>query len=442
MKQQVSATRVEPCAASLRANDECGSRPAAKLRLRSRSSVAALQTAGVFATAAMMAFLAVGYVTSNAKLSDQSSRIRALEHDLADARQARQASELRLGGVIRELEQASDAARQRSEDLDRRHASLQTALDTARRQLDTTRLELRSTPVVAQTIKGGIPDTASWLAATDLQTDALARRVAALENDLKSVAADRDAAHQRESEAKIELAELQGELDAAKSGASAESEQLRKWISAHVDALVGALGTTGVDVDQLIQRMDDDPAAGKGGPFVPPDPPLPAVPARLHDVPGLDDDLSRLQAVQRLLSAMPLAAPLEHYTLRSGFGVRRDPIRRRPAMHTGLDFGPVESSDILAAGPGRVLTAGWMRAYGNVVEIDHGLGVVTRYAHLKRLLVKQGQSVRLHDRVGIMGSTGRSTGVHLHYEVRIDGRAVDPAPFLRAGLRLRALVAG
>jgi len=97
MKQQVSATRVVPCAASLRAHDESSSLPAAKLRLRSRSSVAALQTAGVFATAAMMAFLAVGYVTSNAKLSDQSSRIRALEHDLADARQARQASELRLG---------------------------------------------------------------------------------------------------------------------------------------------------------------------------------------------------------------------------------------------------------------------------------------------------------------------------------------------------------
>lgn len=441
MKQQDSATRGDPWSASTRAENEPVTAQHPKAALKSRSSRRVLQTAGVFGTAALVAFLTVGYVTSSAKLADRDARISALEHDLADARASRQSSELRLGGVIRELEQASDAARRRSEELDRQHDVLQAALDTARRQLDGLWMEREATPAAAQTIKGGIPDTASWLAAADLQSEALARRVASLERDLQAVAAERDSAHQREGDARTQLAELQSRLDAAKTNASAESEQLRKWISAHVEALVGALGTSGVDVDQLMQRMDDDATAGKGGPFIPPDPPLPVVPARLRNAPGLDDDLSRLQAVQRLLGAMPLAAPLEHYSLRSGFGIRRDPIRRRPAMHTGLDFGPVDSTEILAAGPGRIVSAGWMGSYGNVVEVDHGFGIVTRYAHLKRVLVRVGDTVHLHDRVGIMGSTGRSTGTHLHYEVRIDGRPVDPLQFLRAGARLRMLVA-
>lgn len=110
-------------------------------------------------------------------------------------------------------------------------------------------------------------------------------------------------------------------------------------------------------------------------------------------------------------------------------------------MHTGLDFGPVDSTDIPAAGPGQIVSAGWMGSYGNVVEVDHGFGIVTRYAHLKRIPVRVGDTVQLHDRVGVMGTTGRSTGTHLHYEVRVDGRPVDPIQFLRAGARLRMLVA-
>ncbi|MFO1038028.1 MAG: peptidoglycan DD-metalloendopeptidase family protein [Geminicoccaceae bacterium] len=441
MKQQDSATRGDPWSASTRAEKGATSTADTKATLKGRTSRRALQTAGVFATAAVMAFLTVGYVTSSVRLTDREERIRALEHDLADARAARQTSELRLGGVIRDLEQASATASRRSDELDRAHETLQAALDSARRQLDSLQIERQATPVVAQVIKGGIPDTASWLSSADLQSESLARRVTSLEQNLKAVAAERDTAHERENAARTQLAELQSRLDAAKSNSAAESEQLRKWISAHVEALVGALGTTGVDVDQLMQRMDDDATAGKGGPFVPPDPPLPVVPARLRDAPGLDDDLSRLQAVQRLLGAMPLAAPLEHFSLRSGFGVRRDPIRRRPAMHTGLDFGPVDSTDILAAGPGQIVSAGWMGSYGNVVEVDHGFGIVTRYAHLKRILVRVGDTVQLHDRVGVMGTTGRSTGTHLHYEVRVDGRPVDPIQFLRAGARLRMLVA-
>jgi murein DD-endopeptidase MepM/ murein hydrolase activator NlpD len=116
----------------------------------------------------------------------------------------------------------------------------------------------------------------------------------------------------------------------------------------------------------------------------------------------------------------------------SPFGLRRDPFTRGRAMHTGIDFRGTRGQGILATGPGRVSFAGWKGGYGRVIEVDHGAGVVTRYAHLSGIDVTVGQEVDRGDRIGRMGSTGRSTSTHLHYEVRINGRAVNPRPLLEA----------
>jgi murein DD-endopeptidase MepM/ murein hydrolase activator NlpD len=120
----------------------------------------------------------------------------------------------------------------------------------------------------------------------------------------------------------------------------------------------------------------------------------------------------------------------------SGFGVRMDPFLNAPAMHTGLDFRGSHGSPIRATAAGKVTHAGWNGGYGKLVEIDHGNGFATRYGHLSEIDVTVGQSVRIGQTVGRLGSTGRSTGPHLHYETRIDGDAVDPQKFLRAGVRL------
>jgi murein DD-endopeptidase MepM/ murein hydrolase activator NlpD len=128
---------------------------------------------------------------------------------------------------------------------------------------------------------------------------------------------------------------------------------------------------------------------------------------------------------------------MDRYRLTSGFGVRRDPFTGRGAVHEGLDFGGPDNARALATAPGRVVEAGASGAYGIMVEIDHGMGIRTRYAHLKKTLVRPGDRVTFHEPVGIMGSTGRSTGEHLHYEIRNDGRPLDPAKFLEAGRQLR-----
>ena len=120
----------------------------------------------------------------------------------------------------------------------------------------------------------------------------------------------------------------------------------------------------------------------------------------------------------------------------SGFGVRPDPFLGRPAMHSGLDFRSETGDPVRATANGVVESAGWSGGYGNMIEIDHGNGFATRYGHLSKIEAKVGQQIRIGQIIGRVGSTGRSTGPHLHYETRIDGDAVDPQKFLRAGLRL------
>ena len=120
----------------------------------------------------------------------------------------------------------------------------------------------------------------------------------------------------------------------------------------------------------------------------------------------------------------------------STFGPRLDPFTRGLALHTGLDLKAEMGEPALATAPGRVVTAEATGGYGNMVEIDHGHGVVTRFAHLSRMAVRAGQWLRAGDLVGRVGSTGRSTGAHLHYETRIDGEPVAPMGFLEAGREL------
>jgi murein DD-endopeptidase MepM/ murein hydrolase activator NlpD len=124
--------------------------------------------------------------------------------------------------------------------------------------------------------------------------------------------------------------------------------------------------------------------------------------------------------------------PASVQNITSGFGYRTDPFNGRGAMHAGIDFKGAIGSPIFAAADGRVTFAGQKSGYGNAIEITHANGLLTRYAHLSRIGVKVGQLVAAGSTIGGLGSTGRSTGPHLHFEVRINDRAVNPRPFLEA----------
>ena len=140
-----------------------------------------------------------------------------------------------------------------------------------------------------------------------------------------------------------------------------------------------------------------------------------------------------LIVLEKMVNLMPLSRPMKNYYVSSGFGFRTDPITRRIAAHRGLDFVGVKNAKIISPSRGKVILAGQFSNYGNAVVIDHGFGITTRYGHLSAVKVKEGQIVNKGDIIALQGNTGRSTGSHLHYEVRYKNIPLNPKKFLEAG---------
>ncbi|MFL6755633.1 MAG: M23 family metallopeptidase, partial [Sphingomicrobium sp.] len=149
---------------------------------------------------------------------------------------------------------------------------------------------------------------------------------------------------------------------------------------------------------------------------------------------ALFDSWKKLDQLQDGVIAVPSDKPIKmNVEFTSGFGVRSDPFHAGAAMHPGIDLAGSYGTPIYATADGTVLRAGWNSGgYGNLVEIDHGRGITTRYGHMSAILIRAGDHITRGQQIGRMGSTGRSTGNHLHYEVRIDGRAVNPIPFMKS----------
>jgi murein DD-endopeptidase MepM/ murein hydrolase activator NlpD len=151
-------------------------------------------------------------------------------------------------------------------------------------------------------------------------------------------------------------------------------------------------------------------------------------------------EVDRFGAIRRMATQLPLSRPFADAMITSGFGARLDPFLGRPALHTGVDFRAVSGSPARATAGGTVIIAGYTGGYGNMVEIDHGNGITTRYGHLSEIDVTVGQVVAKDAVIGHTGSTGRSTGPHLHYEVRVDGAPIDPMTFINAGHTIASLL--
>ena len=187
---------------------------------------------------------------------------------------------------------------------------------------------------------------------------------------------------------------------------------------------------TGLDLDKVLDRATRV-TSGQGGPL------YEVGGEELNGLPGsvseIDTQLTRWAGLRALLQRVPLVSPVDFYHLASGFGLRRDPFTKKRAMHYGVDLAGWGGAPIYATAPGKVVFAGRKGRYGKMVEIDHGYGIRTRYAHLRKVLVKRGQEVGHRHKIGLLGSTGRSTGPHVHYEVRFDGKPLNPDKFIKAG---------
>ncbi|MGH7012713.1 MAG: peptidoglycan DD-metalloendopeptidase family protein [Stellaceae bacterium] len=183
------------------------------------------------------------------------------------------------------------------------------------------------------------------------------------------------------------------------------------------------LASTGVDIDKIIRHISPQSGAAMGGPFV-----------SLDSMRSSEAEQRRVAALLKVAKLLPLRPPLDvRYGIGSPFGPRRDPFDGREEFHTGIDLDAPYRTLVYSTAPGVVIFTGWKEGYGRTIEIDHGHGIVTLYAHLHRILVARGETIAAHVKIAQLGSTGRSTGPHLHYEIRLDGRPVNPEKFLEAG---------
>jgi murein DD-endopeptidase MepM/ murein hydrolase activator NlpD len=262
-------------------------------------------------------------------------------------------------------------------------------------------------------------------------------REALLESRPLPFAGTRLASETRGAGIETALMRLQGSLDRVDAAETATLNALEERYDGKARRMRGILADLGLDMSRLAPLTKAAPSA-MGGPFVPAKPGT--------EVPAFERQLFRVNAARgqveqltRSLVAVPIRKPVEgELDTTSGFGMRLDPFLRSPAMHTGLDFRGETGDAVRVTAGGTVIHAGWSGGYGRMVEVDHGNGFSTRYGHLSAIDVEVGQTLRIGQIVGRIGSTGRSTGPHLHYETRVDGDAVDPQKFLRAGVRLGA----
>jgi murein DD-endopeptidase MepM/ murein hydrolase activator NlpD len=230
---------------------------------------------------------------------------------------------------------------------------------------------------------------------------------------------------------------LNGMRAASQDAAKAQDAALAEIVGgtrSQIDEIMRILRGTGLQPDRVLATR----SANAGGPFVGAvaDETLPRASLQLA---SLGSDLERLRDLQSVLRRLPVHAPLDDFAIMSPFGMRRDPFNGQLAMHSGIDLQAPSRTPVLATAPGRVVTAAWVGEYGNMVEIQHDFGLSTRYGHLTRIDVRVGQRLERRQTVGLLGSTGRSTGPHVHYEVIVDGRAVDPIRFLEAARHVRKI---
>ncbi len=277
-------------------------------------------------------------------------------------------------------------------------------------------------------------DTGTVMTAAQRLRDLL-RTVAFLTEALEDTAGERDTTEVQVAEAATEIERLNFEAELMAQRQERVFRQIEDAVAMSMEPLDDMFRSAGLSTDQIISSVRST-YSGQGGPLMPitmstsgedPDP----MSYRANEVLATLDmmNMHRIAA-----EGLPFSFPVNgSYRATSGFGYRRDPINGGRRLHAGTDFAGSRGTPIVAGGAGTVIFAGRQSGYGLMVEIQHSHGYTTRYAHLNRIRVSEGERVSRGERIGDMGNTGRSTGTHLHYEVRRNGNPVNPMTFITAG---------
>lgn len=258
-----------------------------------------------------------------------------------------------------------------------------------------------------------------------------------LASTMNGVIADRDMAKDRGEALDLRVATLESEISDWSMRHQTLVARLEDATKTSLASLSDLFVGSEVKLDSILKQAARDYTGRGGGPIENEseersDAGQEALPGDGERVAALMSDLERMSLMRVAIDRLPFGFPTKGARLTSSFGPRRDPLRRSYRMHNGIDFAAPRGTPIYATGEGVVSFSGRQRGYGIVVKIRHAFGFETVYAHLNKSRVKVGQRVSRDQRIADMGSTGRSTGSHLHYEIRIDGKPVNPNKFIKA----------
>jgi murein DD-endopeptidase MepM/ murein hydrolase activator NlpD len=357
----------------------------------------------------------------------------------------------------------------KNQELDRQVADLTSVVAVAEKQRDRSailrsalahalaskQVENQSLTAQVDGLSAQVADLDTQIAAANAQSSELSNTVTSLQDemaDLDGVNADLQRQVGQTQRALATVVAQRNTLQVARTDMAGSIDDLRQRLTSiqesqasfvshlterarqNLSDMEKTVQMTGLNVDRLL-KLTNEQFSGEGGPFIPAPTDTKDTNERklLESVATLDDEVGRWEKLQVILRSLPLSAPVDHYYISSGFGERTDPFNGETAIHEGVDMVDAIRSDVLATAPGKVVFAGWRGGYGRCVEIDHGLGIHTIYAHLDSILVKVGDLVDYRQGIAKLGSSGRSSGPHVHYEVRFENVPLDPMGFLKAG---------
>ena len=303
-------------------------------------------------------------------------------------------------------------------------------LESLRGELQTAQDKHRETDQHKETLKRQLSQLEGEVVQVETRNAELSDTLESATSELSNALAEKTEERTRGERMKSRVVHLESRLSDVRRSQETLLGRITDATVSDIERAEAIIKRTGLSADRFIQRGPRSQDSS-GGPFLPIDAST-AGPFELG-LTSLYTHMDRWETLQRLVRHLPLMSPVDQYYVASRFGRRRDPFNKRWSVHKGLDLAGPAGQKIRSPAIGTVIYAGNKGRFGRFIEIDHGLGIRTRYGHLRRVLVKKGQHVTHSQDIGILGSSGRSTGPHLHYEIIVDGKQVNPSKFFKAG---------
>ena len=316
-----------------------------------------------------------------------------------------------------------------------KNASLQQNVKTVKNKLVSSQSRQQEITRARLALKTKLSDIQGKLNIMTNHNFALKGNLNTISSDLENVILERNKVVKENDDYKIMVGKLERKMHELNHKRLKVYDDFNRKTQNDITAIENILDLAGFNANELIKisGLNSKRKIGLGGPYIAIEYPTGSKQDLKAKIALLNTNLKYYNKLYDLMNHIPISPPLDYFTISSHFGKRLDPVNKRWAMHNGLDMVGTRNTKIYSTAPGKVTFAGRKGRYGKLVEIDHGFGFKTRYGHLNKIFVKRGQKIKYRKKVGLMGTTGRSTGNHLHYEIVLNGKNHNPWRIIKAG---------